>query len=129
MDSSGLIALYRSDDDFHERAVNALQKLKENDFVTTNFILDETYTFLRKFVGKEKAVNFSRFLQSNAITIKIKRIGLLDEKKAFSLFEKYDFSNLSFTDCTSFAVMESLNLKEVFTFDHHFSQAGFHPLP
>lgn len=129
MDSSGFIALYRLDDDFHHRAINALQNLKDYSFLTTNFILDETYTFLRKFLGKEKALNFSYFLKSNANSMKIKRITLMDEKKAFALFEKYNFPDLSFTDCTSLAVMESLKLKEVFTFDRHFTQAGFHLLP
>jgi predicted nucleic acid-binding protein len=35
----------------------------------------------------------------------------------------------SFTDCVSFAVMWDLGIKDAFTFDHNFTQAGFriHP--
>ena len=39
---------------------------------------------------------------------------------------KYDdMEDLSFTDCTSFAVMKELNLKEVFTDDDHFEHVRF----
>lgn len=35
----------------------------------------------------------------------------------------------SFTDCTSFAVMRELRLREALTTDRHFRQAGFGVLP
>ncbi len=35
----------------------------------------------------------------------------------------------SFTDCTSFAVMQQLGVKKAFAFDQNFSEAGFTRLP
>ena len=35
----------------------------------------------------------------------------------------------SFTDCTSFAIMHQLNIKESFAFDKNFQEAGFTKLP
>lgn len=42
------------------------------------------------------------------------------------LFIDKDFS---FTDCTSFIVMELLRINEAFSFDKHFDQYGFIRLP
>ncbi|RLB20138.1 MAG: VapC toxin family PIN domain ribonuclease, partial [Deltaproteobacteria bacterium] len=35
----------------------------------------------------------------------------------------------SFTDCVSFVLMKSQNIKRVFTFDQHFQIAGFQIFP
>lgn len=39
--------------------------------------------------------------------------------------KKYEDKELSFTDCTSFAIMEKLKLHKAFTFDEHFKKVGF----
>jgi predicted nucleic acid-binding protein len=130
IDTSAFIALYLKGDEFHTQATSFLTSLSKNtDFVTSNYILDEVYTFLRINRGKEKAVSFAEFLAENTEIIKLKRINLEDEKEAFLCFKKFDFSQLSFTDCTSFALMKRLELKESFTFDKNFAKAGFKMLP
>jgi predicted nucleic acid-binding protein len=48
---------------------------------------------------------------------------------AVSLFFQHRDKNLSFTDCTSFAVMRELRLTTVITTDGHFRQVGFDVLP
>ena len=45
--------------------------------------------------------------------------------KAWVLFKKYGDKELSFTDCTSFALMKKLGLQKAFAFDDHFRQIGF----
>lgn len=130
IDASAFIALYFKDDEFHPQAVSFLAALPENvSFLTNNFVLDEVYTFLRATRGKEIAIAFAEFLAEDAETVKVNRVTLEDEKAAFRLFKGLDFSQLSFTDCVSFAQMERLSLKEVFTFDKHFAKAGFKVLP
>ncbi len=58
--------------------------------------------------------------------VKIMRITKEVEDLAWDLFVKYDdIEDLPFTDCTSFAVMKELNLKEVFTDDDHFEHVRF----
>ena len=130
IDTSAFIALYLSDDDFHRKAIDWLKKAKgATIFWTTNYILDEVYTFIRSVKGKNAAVNFADFLASNSDTVKIKRVTLEEEKNAFTLFSNLDFKDLSFTDCTSFTVMRKLHLKQAFSFDKHFKQAGFEMAP
>lgn len=47
---------------------------------------------------------------------------------AGALFRKHADKEWSFTDCVSFAVMRELLIRDAFTTDHHFKQAGFVPL-
>jgi predicted nucleic acid-binding protein len=44
-------------------------------------------------------------------------------------FCQYRDKHLSFTDCTSFAVMRELKMTTVITTDGHFRQVGFDVLP
>jgi len=46
-------------------------------------------------------------------------------EQAWVLFKRFEDKDFSFTDCTSFALMQKLRLREVLAFDGHFSQAGF----
>ncbi len=45
--------------------------------------------------------------------------------RAWDLFTRYDDKVLSFTDCTSFALLRERGLTEVFTFDSDFVKVGF----
>jgi len=47
---------------------------------------------------------------------------------AATLFRSYHDKEWSFTDCLSFAVMRERAIRDAFTTDHHFAQAGFVPL-
>lgn len=46
-------------------------------------------------------------------------------EKAWNLFKRYkDIPKLSFTDCTSFVIMQERGIKYVFTGDTHFEQVN-----
>ena len=49
----------------------------------------------------------------------------IDRFKAITLLKRYQDTDFSLTDATSFIVMERLELKTAITFDDHFSQYGF----
>ncbi len=48
-----------------------------------------------------------------------------DEARAFVLLAQYADKDFSFTDPTSFAVMERLGITLAFSFDQDFVRAGF----
>jgi Predicted nucleic acid-binding protein, contains PIN domain len=129
IDTSWYKALVDAHDDFHNRALSQYKTLRseENIFITTNFIIDETLTLFRVRRDLEIALKFRDLLVDISVITKIIRVLPQDESMAWHWFPK-PWSKLSFTDCTSFAVMQRLNLKDVATFDDHFARAGFNML-
>lgn len=131
VDSSGFIGLLVEKDKFHKEATEFLAKSKQEglSFITSNFILCEVYDYLRGMVGKDIAVSFYKFLASDLKGIKLTRVFTHDEKLAWKYFVELPGRGTSFTDCTSFAVMKRLGLKDAFTFDQGFRKAGFKMVP
>jgi len=130
VDSSGWTALFHNRDKFRARARAFIQSLagQQVEFVTTDYILDETITNLQSGVNHSTAEKFGRWvLQQENVTII--HISESDWVEAWELFQQYDDKDFSFTDCTSFVVMRQLKLEDAFTFDHHFEQIGFTQWP
>lgn len=125
LDTSFFKGLVDPKDDFHERANKLWSQFLEDDefFLTTNFILDETFTLVRKRCGQELAVVFKEVIESTK-NLRLERISSRDGERVWEWFFN-DWSDLSYTDCTSFAVMKRLGLERVATFDEHFARAGF----
>ena len=125
-DANGWIALNSKRDQLHNTAVKINRELLQSGhrYVTTNFVLDETYTALLKKVGHFAAVDFGERIR-DARTVQIIHITEDITEEAWKLFKQYSDKGFSFTDCTSFVVMRQLNLTEVVTNDHHFKQMGF----
>jgi predicted nucleic acid-binding protein len=51
-----------------------------------------------------------------------------DEARAREIIRHLSDKDYSYTDATSFAIMERLHIKEIFSFDQHFAQYGFTPV-
>lgn len=126
IDTSAFIALAIKNDNFYKEASSILEACRQQKlgFATSNFVLCEAYNYLRGYISKRVAISFASFIRS-VENLKIFRVSLLDEKQAWKYFEKLPGRGVSFTDCTSFALMKRLKLKEAFTFDNDFSKAGF----
>lgn len=126
VDSSMWKALIDPADDFYAKAAEIWNsfRLRQVCLFTTNYILDESFTLIRKRCGIKSAILLRDRLVSSQNNVKIVRVTIADEKNAWNWFLK-DWSNLSFTDCVSFAVMKRLGLTHTATFDQHFGKAGF----
>ncbi len=103
-------------------------------WVTTDYALDETMT--RLFAGRpfDQAVAFCDgiFQAEQERTLTIERITAGRFHKAWQLRLRYrDKPRISFTDFTSFVVMQELGIREALTADAHFTQVqlGFRRLP
>ncbi|MDQ7065907.1 MAG: PIN domain-containing protein [candidate division KSB1 bacterium] len=96
--------------------------------LTTNFILDETFTLMLFDLGYHKTIAFKNKLDvliHNHVVLVI-HITPEIESEAWQTFERFNKDkSWSFTDCTSKVVMEQLGVREAFTFDRHFSQMKF----
>ena len=121
VDTGAWYALQDADDRWHEAALRFFDAMPR--LITTNFVIDETITLLSRNLGHGAALAVGEKLWTGALA-QIVRVSRADEQAAWNLFKRYDDKTFSFTDCTSFAVMERLGLREAFTFDDHFAQTG-----
>lgn len=130
VDTSWWKALLDDQDDFHQKSKIQIEAFRREKvmLVTTNYIVDETATLLRVKCGLDHALRYKQLLVDLEDVLNLARIFISDERKAWDWFEK-DWSKLSYTDCTSFAVMKRLGLMQVASFDQHFVRAGFTLLP
>ncbi len=129
VDTWGWCALANKKDAFHEIASKIDEILigEGYRYITTNFILCETYTLIRNNATHKIAVEFGEGIEisKKAGLIEIIHITPEIENEAWKIFKKYDDKTFSFTDCTTFAVMKQQKLTEAFTNDSHFVQFGF----
>jgi len=96
--------------------------------VTTNFIFDETITLLRSRLGWNIAKDFGQRLKDSSF-VTLLAVKDEDEERAWTIFLKYKDKDFSYTDCTSFAVMERLKIDTAFSFDSHFQSMKFQVAP
>lgn len=129
VDTGAFIALANAGDQYHEQARECLKSMAGvQRWVTTNFVLDETYTRIRRKVGPKVAVDFGGKIRSDR-SMKIVTIEKRLEEKAWEIFKRYVDQPFSYTDCTSFALMREQNITDAFAFDKDFRILGFRLLP
>lgn len=127
VDTGAWYALVDKNDPDHKKAWYFLTNNKI-PLLTTNFIFDETITLLRSRVGWNAAKEFGERLKKSAFA-SIVCVGDEDEDRAWEIFLKYKDKDFSYTDCTSFAVMERLKIDTGFSFDSHFQIMKFKVAP
>jgi uncharacterized protein len=131
VDSSAWLAVSDVRDGNHRSALEFHAKLidgRAGRLLTSNFIMDETLTLMRKRAGADAVKRFVAGLEASG---SVQRIWVTPNhyQEALRLFLDQGKKNWSFTDCTSFAIMRELGIRTAFTFDSDFRQAGFDPLP
>lgn len=127
VDTSAWYSLVDEDAENHLKAVQFLKDTKM-PFITSDYVLDEILTLIRSAISHKVAIEFWDKLKKSNWAAVID-ISAQDKERAGSMFRKYNDKDFSFTDCTSFALMKRLDIKEVFTFDKHFRQIGFVMVP
>jgi len=129
-DSSGLIAKFLAADEDHDAADEEMRRLAREGhlFLTTNYIFDEVVTRVRRLAGFRESKRVGEVIRSSKL-IRTAYIDLALEAYAWRLYLKYRDQEISFTDATSFAVMETHGLEDAFTFDRDFARVGFTVLP
>ncbi len=130
VDTSAFYALQSTGDPREHALAVAAGKLFESDralLVTTDYVLDETYTLLRSALGHRAAVRFGREVRRGGI--ETVQVDPDTQEEAWRIFERFADKDFSFTDCTSFAVMRRGKIGLAFTLDRHFRQFGFETAP
>jgi uncharacterized protein len=133
VDTSALVAIEDLDDTNHKKAVGFRVQVREGGtpfrrLYTSNYVIDETLTLLRYHCGHSVAVTFRKTIETSKL-VEVLWVTEALERAAWSIFEKRPDKEYSFTDCTSFALMDSEAIRNAFAFDDHFSQQGYNVVP
>ncbi len=129
VDTAGFLALWDAGDQHHATALRLQQELirKNRRFLTTEYVADETITLLLVRHSHRAAMDFLDTIERSE-ALRLEWIDPARFHAAANWFRKHGDKQWSFTDCISFAVMRELRVRDAFTTDHHFQQAGFTPL-
>ena len=91
---------------------------------TSNHVVGETWTFLRRRFGHRSAVGLLDLLEGTR-RVEVVRVNETVERQALAWLRRHDERPYSFVDATSFALMSSLGIHEALSFDGDFAAAGF----
>jgi len=130
IDTSAWIMLLNADEKRHMEAAEAYNNIRTSERYTSNLVIGETYTWLRMRVGYSKAIEFLQAVNT-MYSEKMLVIVWSDcdiENRAGDYLRKFSDQDLSFTDAVSFVIMINHEIKAAFTFDKHFTVAGFLPI-
>lgn len=127
VDTSAIYALLDAQDSNHARAKAAWERLLGDEIVlvVTNYILVETFALVQHGLGIEAARGVQEAI------VPLLRIEWVDERTHATALATLFATNrrqLSLVDCISFATMRKMGLRDVLTFDAHFSEQGFRPV-
>lgn len=123
VDTSFWVALRFRRDGRHPDA-RALWEQGTGAIMTSNLVMGETWTFLRRRAGHGQAMRF----YDAAVRLPTLTIGRVDEgleAEAWRWLARHDERAYSFVDASSFAIMRRLRLREALAFDGDFGAAGF----
>ncbi len=95
---------------------------------TSDYVFDETITLVRARGGHGAARALGDSLLKSQV-VDLAEVTSQVRDQAWDLFVRHDDKDFSFTDCTSFVIMETLGLTDAFAFDEHFAQMGFRLWP
>jgi predicted nucleic acid-binding protein len=112
----------------HGRALALLGQLGGGEQVlTTNLVVGETWTFLRRKDRHATAIGFiDRVGQlTTEDRLVVHHVTVEQEDRAWDWLRRHDERSYSFVDATSFRVMRDRRLREALALDQHFSAAGF----
>lgn len=126
VDTAAWIALLINRDELHLQATDVMQKLRQKNakLTTSESILTEFANALSPIKHRQKAVSFIDALRSLS-NIEIVYSDAEIFNKSLQLYRERPDKEWSLTDCTSFILMNDLQIKYAFTSDKHFEQAGF----
>lgn len=125
VDSSAFLSLEDPDERAHEATTRAFHELIADGahLLSTNFVFDESYTLILTRLGRHRAVQWGESLRSSQL-IELARVEQDHEQAAWELIVAFEDKDFSYTDATSFAVAQSLDIDEALSLDRHFREYG-----
>ncbi len=127
VDTGAWFSFFVAADPDHQPVATAFEQWNGR-LLTTEYVFDELVTLLLYRTGHQNSVRAGSALRSGAIA-EMLVVQAMDIENAWRRMSRESDKRYSFTDCTSFAVMQRLNIDTAIAVDDHFRQAGFSVLP
>jgi predicted nucleic acid-binding protein len=126
IDSGPFVAMINPGDQFLEKAEQTWEQIiaTSRPLISTDHVLDEVATAICRTQTPARAARWVR-LQLTGELIRWIQPEPNDLAEATNWLEKLSDQKVNFTDALSFALMRREKIAEAFTFDRHFSFAGF----
>ena len=128
IDTSGLYAVLDRDDLHHAAARAAWADiLRTSDtMLTHNYALVEMYALCQGRLGLAAL----RAVEDTIVPLlRVQWIAESQHRAAVQMALAADRRKLSVVDCASFLIMREQRIAKAFTFDRHFGEQGFEPVP
>jgi predicted nucleic acid-binding protein len=124
VDTSFWFSLQDRLDRHHEEAAALATTQSRERLLSTNHVVGETWTLIRRRLGHAAAVGFlDRLRPLPNLEVAWTDEGL--EGEAWAWLRRRDEREYSFVDATSFAVMRRRRIHQALAFDGDFAAAGF----
>ena len=129
IDTWGWLTLHDKSERYHQEATQAYQRViaQKGQIYTTDYILDETFTFFFRRLPAPKADQSMKALLSAFLSDNFYLIRITEERFAQTQVLRSKFLDkplISFTDLTSMVVMQECSITTILTEDAHFTHVG-----
>lgn len=131
VDTSAWLALADSHDRSHPVAREIARRIGQGEFgkqVTTNYVLVETLTLVRRRLGLPSTLALARMIAGSR-EVHVVWVEQAQHERALELMAAHPDKKWSVTDSSSFVVMRLLEISMAFSLDRDFVQAGFKVIP
>ena len=133
LDSGALIARAIKNDTNHEAAKQVFHELSRRKLpyrllYTSNFVVDETLTFLLYRAGAPTALAVLTWIRESP-NVRVLQVSEEIDPTVDREFRRYASSGVSYTDCTTKVLMERESIETAFSFDRDLEVLGFRRIP
>ncbi|MEK6848223.1 MAG: PIN domain-containing protein [Nanoarchaeota archaeon] len=121
LDTSFLVSYYNSRDENHNKAKELMNEISYGDFeaMISDYIFGECCTvLLLRLKDFKKTIRVCQLIKS----LEMLNVEYSVFERTWELFREQKETKLSFTDCSTLALMETNGIKKIATFDEEFNK-------
>jgi len=118
VDSSLIIAMVLTKDQWHKKAVQLINEINSEEKVISDLMVVESITSIGDMKGGKEAINIFNYLQDNFTVISTDFEFLKSIKRQYL---KYD-GTLSIADTSAVEIMKNMKITQIASFDRDFDK-------
>ena len=128
IDTSGWASAFDAQQPNHQAAIAAFKQMRQSNLkiITSNYVIAELVSLLHSPLRIPRSQIFTTIDSTKTYShLEIIHIDSAIDAAAWNLCKARPDKPWSLVDCTSFVIMQQLNIQQALTTDRHFEQAGF----